>query len=76
VVSISKKKCVGCYACVGFCPIDAMFTHPDETVPFKCIACGKCADECPTEALEIVEVEDLPASETEAWAQRTAAVAA
>ena len=75
VVSISKKKCVGCYACVGFCPIAAMFTHPDHVVPFKCIACGKCADECPTEALEIVEVEDLPPSETERWAERTAAAA-
>jgi len=57
VVSINKKKCVGCYACVGFCPIQAMFTHPHEIVPFKCVACGKCAEECPTEALEIVDVE-------------------
>jgi len=58
VVTIRKKECVGCYACVGFCPIGAMFTHPDLVVPFKCIACGKCAEECPTEALEIVEVEE------------------
>jgi len=76
VVTISKSKCVGCYACVGFCPIGAMFTHPDSAVPFKCIACGKCADECPTEALEIVEVDDLPASQTELWAERGAPVAA
>jgi carbon-monoxide dehydrogenase iron sulfur subunit len=67
VVTINKKKCVGCYACVGFCPIQAMYSHPDEIVPFKCIACGKCADECPTEALEIVEVDDLPRTATEKW---------
>ena len=70
VVSINKKLCVGCLACVGFCPIHAMFYHPEELTPFKCIACGKCADECPTEALEIIEVDDLPPTETEKWAAK------
>lgn len=70
VVTINKKLCVGCFACVGFCPISAMFSHPEEIMPFKCIACGKCADECPTEALEIVEVDDLPLTETEKWAAK------
>ena len=66
--SASMLKCVGCYACVGFCPRLAMFTHPDLTEPFKCVACGKCADECPEGVLSMVEVPDLEPSETARWA--------
>jgi carbon-monoxide dehydrogenase iron sulfur subunit len=55
IVRVRKKLCVGCLACVGFCPYLAMFYHADQTEPFKCISCGKCVDECPAEALTIVE---------------------
>jgi carbon-monoxide dehydrogenase iron sulfur subunit len=55
IVRVRKKLCVGCLACVGFCPYLAMFYHPDQTAPFKCIACGKCVEECPADALAIVE---------------------
>lgn len=66
IVMVKKKLCVGCLSCVGFCPNLVMFTHPDETVPFKCVACGKCADECPAEALSIIEVDEpLPAFKAE-----------
>ncbi|MCX7970007.1 MAG: 4Fe-4S binding protein [Negativicutes bacterium] len=50
---IDKKICVGCLACVGFCPQEAMFRHDDLLVPFKCVACGVCAAKCPARALEI-----------------------
>jgi carbon-monoxide dehydrogenase iron sulfur subunit len=55
VVRIQKKLCVGCLACVGFCPYQAMFYHPDQAEPFKCVACGKCAGECPAEALAVID---------------------
>lgn len=57
IVLLKKKACVGCLSCVGFCPYEAMFFHPEETVPFKCVACGKCVEACPADALSIVEVE-------------------
>ena len=55
IVRLRKKLCVGCLACVGFCPYLAMFHHPDQTEPFKCISCGKCVEECPADALAIVD---------------------
>jgi carbon-monoxide dehydrogenase iron sulfur subunit len=76
VVIRNKKLCVGCYACMGFCPNLAMFTHPDHTEPFKCVACGKCVDGCPEGVLSIVEVPDLEPSETEKWAIRLKEVVA
>ena len=55
VVMIDKEKCVGCFACRGFCPTLSMRIHKDYLEPFKCIACGRCAKECPVEALYISE---------------------
>jgi len=55
IVRRRKKLCVGCLACVGFCPQQAMFYHPDQAEPFKCIVCGKCVEECPAEALAVID---------------------
>lgn len=52
-VLIDKKKCVGCYMCVGFCPSLSMRTHKDFQVPFKCISCGICTAKCPTGAITL-----------------------
>jgi Fe-S-cluster-containing hydrogenase component 2 len=72
VVQLNKSLCVGCLSCVGFCPNQAMFYHPDYTEPFKCVACGKCVDVCPEGALYIAEVADAPASVTDTWLQKEA----
>jgi len=56
IVRISnKKKCVGCFMCVGFCPELAMFMHEDYIEPFKCVSCGQCVKVCPTGAIYISE---------------------
>ena len=55
VVWLDKKKCIGCQACVGFCPIGAMRKAPDRIEPFKCISCGACVRACPEDALELIE---------------------
>jgi carbon-monoxide dehydrogenase iron sulfur subunit len=55
-VLLDKKKCVGCQACVGFCPRNVMRKAPAVITPFKCIACGQCVKACPEGALELKEV--------------------
>ena len=69
-VRIDKAECVGCLACVGFCPIWAMRTHPDHVVPFKCVACGRCVEACPEGALTIHQAPDVEPSETAKWAEK------
>jgi len=56
VVWLDKEKCIGCQACVGFCPIGAMKKSDDRIEPFKCISCGECVRACPNGALELIEV--------------------
>jgi carbon-monoxide dehydrogenase iron sulfur subunit len=55
VLSYDSALCVGCLACVVFCPYQAMFHHADQVEPFKCVACGNCVKECPADALAIVD---------------------
>lgn len=56
VVWLDKEICVGCQACVAFCPIGAMRKSDARIEPFKCISCGSCVRACPENALELVEV--------------------
>jgi Fe-S-cluster-containing hydrogenase component 2 len=56
VVWLEKDTCIGCQACVGFCPIGAMRKSTVRIEPFKCISCGMCVRACPENALELVEV--------------------
>jgi Fe-S-cluster-containing hydrogenase component 2 len=55
VVWLDKEVCIGCQACVGFCPIGAMRKADVRMEPFKCISCGACVRACPEKALELVE---------------------
>ncbi|MBU0758622.1 MAG: 4Fe-4S binding protein [Nanoarchaeota archaeon] len=55
-VLLDKKRCVGCQACVAFCPTGTMRKTDGEIIPFKCISCGACVQACPEKALELVEV--------------------
>ena len=57
IVWLDKNTCIGCQACVGFCPIDAMRKSKIRIEPFKCISCGACIRACPEKALEFVEEE-------------------
>jgi anaerobic carbon-monoxide dehydrogenase iron sulfur subunit len=55
VILLDAKICIGCQACVAFCPINAMRKAPIRVEPFKCISCGACVRACPEHALELVE---------------------
>ena len=57
VITLNRKKCVECYACVGFCDTLSIHYFTGERKPSKCIACGKCAKVCPTNAIYIENLE-------------------
>lgn len=54
-------------ACVKVCPVDCIYTHPDEPMyyinPNECIDCGSCEMVCPVQA--IYRKPDVPEAETE-----------
>jgi len=53
--SIDKQKCVGCGACVGACPVEAIKIENEKAVvdADTCVSCGACEGECPTGAITI-----------------------
>ena len=56
IVWLETDICIGCQACVGFCPIGAMKKSESRIEPFKCISCGACVRACPNDALELIDV--------------------
>lgn len=53
---IDKNKCIGCGACVGICPVEAISMDDEGKSQIdteKCIKCGACEATCPVEAIKI-----------------------
>ncbi|MDY6914925.1 MAG: 4Fe-4S binding protein [Candidatus Cloacimonadota bacterium] len=52
-VKINKETCIGCSACVGTCPVEALSMQDEKAVvdEEKCIDCGACIDACPVGAI-------------------------
>lgn len=53
-VKISLDTCIGCGACVGACPVEAISLNEDGKAVVDeatCIDCGACIGVCPTEAI-------------------------
>ncbi|MFA5928085.1 MAG: 4Fe-4S binding protein [Candidatus Margulisiibacteriota bacterium] len=49
---IDESACIGCGACTGSCPVDAI--EPADAVykiSDKCTDCGACADTCPVSCI-------------------------
>lgn len=53
-VKVDQDTCLGCGACVGVCPVEALKLNEsgkaesDESI---CIDCGACMGTCPAEAI-------------------------
>jgi len=66
VVLVNHDKCTGCKACIGACPYDARYVHPDGYVD-KCTFCmhrvkdGRqpaCVEVCPTACMYFGDLND------------------
>ncbi len=51
---VNQEKCVGCEACVGACPVEAikMDNGKAKVDADKCVDCGSCVSTCPNEAIK------------------------
>ena len=50
---INKEVCIGCGACVGTCPVNAISFNGEKAEINQeiCIHCGACAGTCPVGAI-------------------------
>ena len=52
-ITVDQSICMRCGACVGTCPVNAMFLEEYRvTVNDECIMCKVCIKMCPVGALE------------------------
>jgi pyruvate formate lyase activating enzyme len=51
----TRKKCIGCQACVQHCPEGALTLTPNGIAANHalCRLCGRCVEACPTKAMEM-----------------------
>ena len=50
---VDSAACVGCEACVGTCPVEAISIADSKAIieADVCIECGSCVSACPTSAI-------------------------
>ena len=52
-IIVNAETCIGCGACIGSCPVEALSMVDDKAVcdASLCIDCGACLGTCPVEAI-------------------------
>ncbi|MCP3966346.1 MAG: 4Fe-4S dicluster domain-containing protein [Lentisphaerae bacterium] len=51
---VDKETCIGCEACVGECPVEAIeMMEGKADINDKCVDCGACVDICPVSAITL-----------------------
>ena len=52
---VTRKKCVGCGACLEHCAQSAIFMKEEKAAidPKKCVGCGECILICPNQAIDV-----------------------
>ncbi|ABN70097.1 pyruvate ferredoxin/flavodoxin oxidoreductase, delta subunit [Staphylothermus marinus F1] len=57
---VNNNKCVRCFLCEIYCPVNVIRVEPETGVTINydyCKGCGVCADVCPVNAIELVPEE-------------------
>lgn len=62
-VRVKHDLCIHCGKCAQVCPVDAIYLHPEQGLPYLCIHCGRCVNFCPQGCLELSDVSEAPVSE-------------
>jgi ferredoxin len=55
-IKIDKLKCVGCGACLPYCPVGVLYIDDMKCQATEgCTSCGACVDVCTFRALSLEE---------------------
>lgn len=83
LVSINKKNCSACFACVRSCPVNAILLDENDLPEIKdnrCIGCGNCVTQCPEDVIHyrssVEEVESILSSKEKVVAVVSPSIAA
>ena len=58
IFQVDEERCFGCAACIGLCPVNALFLDDKLAVveELECTHCEHCIPLCPVHALSIIEM--------------------
>ena len=56
-ITVVEESCIGCAACMGVCPVEAIELEMPSPVHVgeECIYCGKCVETCPFGSIVLKE---------------------
>jgi len=74
IAQLDPDAFIGCWTCLGRCPMDALTEDGDRVAhnPDRCIGCGLCVTTCPAEALTLclkpgADATAMPGTFDETW---------